>query len=129
LGELRSALAAAVSKFLDVRTIPTLKRAVLKGYINEIAGTLSVLGEADAFEALITNVRDGKLNSSLNRYLVTMIQRSNSPVEPWMNPKIWRDTPAWVSPLAARWMEWWEQHKAEFRIVRSSKEAYKLYGP
>lgn len=129
LNELGSGLGEAVCNLRDAKTIPALKRAILKGYAGfRISWTLSQIGSEDAFEVLITNVRSLPAGDSFFSALelVNMVRRSNLPIEPWMKRQ--SSDSASNPGFVAQWVEWWEQHKAEFRIVRSSEEAWKLYG-
>jgi hypothetical protein len=125
--ELSGAVGKAVLNLRDPRTVPALKRAALKGYAGDwIAMTLSMLGDETAFEPLLSHLR----NPDVNHYpdeLVRMIQRSNVPVEAWMKKGLSSDDYAGKRLRATRWIEWWDAHKKDFRIVRTWEEAYRLH--
>lgn len=121
------AVRTAVRNLRDPRSVPALKRAALKGYAgDEIAMTsLSRLGDETAFEPLLSHLRNPDVGH-IPSGLVTMIQRSNLPVEPWMEKGLSWDDKAGIRLQATRWIEWWDAHKKEFRIVRTWEEACRL---
>ncbi len=124
--ELCSAVNEAVRNLRDPRIIPALERAVLKGYSGDrISEKLGELGDETAFEPLLSHMRNPKefLDSGP---LVTMVERSNLPVEPWMNETIQYDDHPGKERQSARWIEWWKMNKGKFRIVRSSEESQSL---
>lgn len=109
----------------DDRCVPTLKRTVIKGYVGgRIASALCRMGDESAFDALATHLRNPAV-SHFPGDLEMLVERSNLPVEPWMIES--RDT--WSSDrdkqgiTDKRWLEWWDAHKGEFKIVRTWEEA------
>ncbi len=125
--ELSGAVGEAVRNLRDPRTVPALKRAALKGYAGDwIAMTLSKLGDETAFEPLLSHLRKPDVRHYPDE-LVTMIQRSNLPVEPWMKKGLSSDDRAGERLRATRWIEWWDAHQKEFRIVRTWEEACRLH--
>ena len=116
----------AVQNLRDPLTIPALKRAVLKGYSgSRMASVLGALGDETAFEVLLSHMRNPKEILDPGP-LVTMVERSNLPVEPWMNEIIQYDDHPGKERQSARWIEWWKMNKGKFRIVRSSEESQSL---
>ncbi|MCF7787586.1 MAG: hypothetical protein K9N47_15760 [Prosthecobacter sp.] len=124
-----SEVGRAVLNLEDVRTVPALKRAALKGYAGDwIAMALSQMGDEKAFEPLLSHLRNPKVDHYPSE-LVTMIQRSNLPVEAWMNKGLSSDDRQGKQDRAAKWIAWWEANKASFRIVRTWREAQKVPAP
>jgi hypothetical protein len=123
---LSGAIGKALLNLSNPLTMPSLKRAALKGYAGDwIAMTLSQLGDETAFEPLLSHLR----NPDLNHYpgeLVTMIQRSNLPVEAWMNKGVSSDDLQGNQDRAKQWISWWDANKSAFRIVRTWQEVRKL---
>lgn len=121
-----SEVGRAVLNLKDVRTVPALKRAALKGYAGDwIAMALSQMGDETAFEPLLSHLRNPKLDHYPSE-LVTMIRRSNLPVEAWMNKGLSSDDFQGKKDQAAQWIAWWDANKAAFRTVRTWQEAQKL---
>jgi hypothetical protein len=119
--QLSIALGSALRNLRDVRTVPALKRAIRKGYSDWLALTLSRLGDESAVEPLLFQLRNADLYYDAS-YLVTMIERSNLHVEPWMKESPRSDDDAGRHRMGNQWLEWWEAHQADFRIVRSWEE-------
>jgi hypothetical protein len=124
--QLSEAVGKAVLNLHSPQTIPALKRAALKGYAGDwIALSLSQLGDETAFEPLLSHMR----NPDVDHYpseLVTMVRRSNLPVESWMNMVLSSDDRAGKRRRATQWIEWWDSNKTRFRIVRTWQEANRL---
>lgn len=124
--QLSEAVGKAVLNLHSPQAIPALKRAALKGYAGDwIALSLSQLGDETAFEPLLSHMR----NPDVNHYpseLVTMVRRSNLPVESWMNMVLSSDDRAGKRRRATQWIEWWDSNKTRFRIVRTWQEANRL---
>jgi hypothetical protein len=126
--ELGTSLGRVVLNLSDPRTIPALKRAALKGYAGDwLAITLSRLGDESAFEPLLSHWRNPNVNHYGNE-LVMLIKRSNMKVEPWMEESLWSDDRAGKLRQASQWLEWWEKHKAEFRVIRTWEESIRGAG-
>lgn len=120
--ELSQALGYAVLKFHDPRFVPALKRAALKGYAGDwMALTLAQLGDESAFEPLLSHMRNPEVDHYPNE-LITMVDRSNSQKEPWMLETFSSNERAEKKRQSLHWIEWWEAHKAEFRIIRTWEE-------
>ncbi len=126
---LSEAIGRALLNLRDPLSVPSLKRAALKGYAGDwIAMTLSQVGDETAFEPLISHLR----NPNVDHYpseLITMIRRSNLPVEAWMTKGLSSDDSQGKQDRAAKWIAWWEANKASFRIVRTWREAQKVPAP
>jgi hypothetical protein len=124
VNQLSEAIGRAVRNLRDLRTVPALKRAATKGSAGDwIAMTLSRLGDESAFEPLLSHLRDPEVDHYPSE-LVTMVKRSNLPVEAWMEENLSSDDHEGKVRRATSWIEWWNAHKDRFRIVRTWEEAY-----
>ncbi len=123
VNQLSDAVGRAVRNIRDPKTIPALKRAAFKGYAGDWIGmTLSWLGDESAFEPLLSHLRNPDVDHYPNE-LVSMVQRSNLPVEDWMKQGLSSDDYVGKRRRAAQWITWWETNKEKFRIVRTWEEA------
>jgi predicted alpha-1,6-mannanase (GH76 family) len=67
--------------------------------------------------------QDGELLSATAvESLYWLVRRSNQTPEPWMR---WIGWPCSEPGETARWREWWQAHRADFKLVRSLAEAAK----
>jgi hypothetical protein len=124
--ELSGAVGKAVLNLRDPQTVPALKRAAFKGYAGDwIAMSLSRLGDETAFEPLLSHLRDPSADHYTGE-LLTMVQRSNLPIEPWMKAGFGSEDREGKRRHTARWLEWWDQHKKGFRSIRTWEEVQQI---
>ncbi len=124
--QLSKALGQAVSSIRSPELLPALKQATAKGYAGDnFAFTLSQMGDESAFEPMLSHLRNPRADHYPDD-LITLVNRSNLPVEDWMDDSFWSEQREEKKRHSERWIAWWEAHKAELRIVRTWEEAYQM---
>jgi hypothetical protein len=135
LSSLESAIGWALVQIGDSRAIPALERTVKSGrYFSGAANALGRLGDKPSFDVLIALLTPSFSGSALLELrlpasgaidaLKSLVQRSNKRVELWMNDV--RKESSLSVAHREDWLNWWQQNKAEFKIVRTDRQATAL---
>jgi hypothetical protein len=104
----------------DPAVIPELAMALQAG-IEEANRILLRMDVPEAIGWILD--QDGELLSSTAvESLYWLVRRSNQPPESWMK---WNGWPCSEPGETARWRDWWQAHRADFKLIRSLAEAAK----
>jgi hypothetical protein len=118
--ELSRAACKALAFYNDPAAIPELAMALDAGF----EGAHRILRRMEVPEMINWILdQDGELLSAAAvESLYWMVRRSNQPPEPWMR---WNGWPGSEPGETARWRDWWQAHRADFKLARSLDEAVK----
>jgi hypothetical protein len=118
--ELSRAACKALAFYDDPAAIPELAMALDAGF----EGAHRILRRMEVPEMINWILdQDGELLSAAAvESLYWMVRRSNQPPEPWMR---WNGWPGSEPGETARWRDWWQAHRADFKLARSLDEAVK----
>ncbi|MEA3207355.1 MAG: hypothetical protein QOE70_412 [Chthoniobacter sp.] len=114
-------IGAALVKIGDSTAVPSLEQAIKRNVFGGTSGALAWLGNEASFEVLLEAVTQRESLNALDA-VMDVLSRSNKPVEAWMKE------PRWESSIGLThkqdWINWWQENKADFKIIKTAKEAY-----
>ena len=118
--KLSRAACKALAAYDDPAAIPELAMALQAG----IEEANRILLRMDVPEAInwILDQDSEPLSGTAVQSLYWLVRRSNQPPESWMR---WNGWPCSEPGETARWRDWWQAHRADFKLVRSLPEAEK----
>ena len=118
--EVSRAACKALAAYDDPAVIPELAMALQAG-IEEANRILLRLEDPEVIAWILD--QDGEpLSGTAVQCLYWLVRRSNQPPESWMR---WNGWPCSEPGETARWRDWWQAHRADFKLVRSLAEAEK----
>jgi hypothetical protein len=118
--ELSRAACKALAAYDDPAAIPELAMALEAGI--EDANRILLKMEVPEVIAWILDQDGEPFSGTAVQSLYWLVRRSNQTPEPWMR---WNGWPCSEPGETARWREWWQAHRADFKLVRSLAEAAK----
>ena len=118
--EFSRAACKALAAFDDPAVIPELAMALQAGI--EEANRILLRMEVPEVIAWILDQDGEPLSGTAVQSLYWLVRRSNQPPEPWMR---WNGWPCSEPGETVRWRDWWQAHRADFKLVRSLAEAEK----
>jgi hypothetical protein len=121
--ELEASLCWALLCLQDPASAPAIRWAVKGGQDGWACIALGRVGTEADFELLLGVVMTGRCSDATGGML-SLVRRSNKPVAPWMGTGSWsRQTGETTLP---DWRKWWDANKADFRVIKTAEEAFKL---
>ena len=118
--KLSRAACKALAAYDDPAAIPELAMALQAGI--EEANRILLRMEDPEVIAWILDQDGEPLSGTAVQSLYWLVRRSNQPPESWMR---WNGWPCSEPGETARWRDWWQAHRADFKLVRSLPEAEK----